>query len=349
MAGIALIQRDLADTRARLEAWFSHRYGGEAAVSELQAANRAAGWSSESLVFAADVAGHSSEYVLRIPPAGGGIYPEYDLDAQTRTQELLHQHGIATPSPIVYEPDESWIGSRFLVMPRIVGHTPSDTTYATRGWLHDAGPQVQRRVHDSFLQTLAALQRVPVDEATWLHRPTGTGVSAELAWWQEYAAWGTDNQIPDVMTEAFDWLRRHQPEQIGDAAVCWNDARLSNAIFGDDGQIVGVLDWEQACLCPAETDFAWWLATRRQMLEVNGIDADPELPGFDSREQVIHRFEEMIGRPLVALEWYEIFAMARMGCCIMRTQALLRSIGQNDHFLTRAPILPAWTISTVRG
>ncbi len=196
---------------------------------------------------------------------------------------------------------------------------------------------------------LRRLQRVPVGEATWLHRPTGTGVSAELAWWQEYAAWGTDNQIPDVMTEAFDWLRRHQPEQTGDAAVCWNDARLSNAIFGDDGQIVGVLDWEQACLCPAETDFAWWLATRRQMLEVNGIDADPELPGFDSREQVIHRFEEMIGRPLVALEWYEIFAMTRMGCCIMRTQALLRSIGQGDHFLTRAPILPAWTISAVRG
>ena len=234
-------------------------------------------------------------------------------------------------------------------MPRIVGHTPSDTSYATRGWLHDAGPEVQRRAHDSFLETLAALQRVPVDEATWLHRPTGTGVSAELTWWQEYAAWGTDNQVPDVMTEAFDWLRRHQPEQTGDAAVCWNDARLSNAIFDDDGQIVGVLDWEQACLCPAETDFAWWLATRRQMLEVNGIDADPELPGFDSREQVIHRFEEMIGRPLVDLEWYEIFAMARMGCCILRTQALLRSIGQGDHFLTRAPILPAWTISTVRG
>jgi len=56
MAGIALIQRDLADTRARLEVWFSHRFGGEAAVSELKAANRAAGWSSESLVFAADVA-----------------------------------------------------------------------------------------------------------------------------------------------------------------------------------------------------------------------------------------------------------------------------------------------------
>ena len=84
------------------------------------------------------------------------------------------------------------------------------------------------------------------------------------------------------------------------------------------------------------------------MLEVNGIDADPELPGFDSREQVIRRYEEMIGRALIDLDWYEVFAMARMGCCILRTQVLLRSIGQGDHFLTRAPILPAWTVAVVR-
>ncbi|MGA3256241.1 MAG: hypothetical protein ABSD32_19430 [Mycobacterium sp.] len=108
------------------------------------------------------------------------------------------------------------------------------------------------------------------------------------------------------------------------------------------------MDWEQACLCPAETDFAWWLATRRQTMEVNGIDADPELPGFESREQVIHRYEEMIGRPLHALRWYEIFAMVRMGCCILRVQSLLRSTGQADHGFTKAPVMPAWTIAAIR-
>ena len=193
------------------------------------------------------------------------------------------------------------------------------------------------------------LQRVPVSEASWLERPAGVGVAAELKWWREYAKWGTDNKVPDIMTEAFDWLARQMPDETGELSVCWNDARLSNAIFDDAGQIVGALDWEQACLCPAETDFAWWLATRRQMLEVSGLDLDPELPGFDSREQVIRRYEEMIGRPLVDLHWYEVFAMVRMGCCILRTQELLRSIGQGDHFLTRAPILPAWTVSGSRG
>ena len=57
----------------------------------------------------------------------------------------------------------------------------------------------------------------------------------------------------------------------------------------------------------------------------------------------------MIGRELEHLDWYEIFAMARMGCCILRMQALLRTNGQADHFLTRAPILPDWTIAAIRA
>ena len=57
MAGIALTQRDLVATRAQLQAWFEHRFTGEAVVSELRAANKAAGWSSESLVFSAEVDG----------------------------------------------------------------------------------------------------------------------------------------------------------------------------------------------------------------------------------------------------------------------------------------------------
>jgi len=346
MAGLSLGQRDLAATREQLAQWFEHKFGAPVDVGELRPANRAAGWSSESLLFTVD---GSKDFVVRIPPTGGGIYAEYDLAGQTRTQQCLHAHGIATPSPIHYEPDSSWLGSSFLVMPRIAGHTPSDTSYALRGWLHGAGIEVQRRVHDSFLETLAALQRVPVDQLPWLRRPTGVGNGAELAWWREYIEWATDKQVPGLLTDAFDWLYRHQPDDPPELAVCWGDARLSNAIFDDDGQIVGVLDWEQACLCPAETDFAWWLATRRQTMEVNGLDADPELPGFDSREEVICRFESMIGRALQDLDWYEIFAMVRMGCCIVRVQWLLRSVGQADHGLTRAPIMPAWTIEAIKA
>lgn len=222
MAGISLAQRDLVETRTQLTAWFGERLGQpDVELSELRAANKASGWSSESLVFSAGRDGSTSEYVIRIPPAGGGIFDEYDLAGQTRTQELLHGYGIATPSPIHYEPDSGWIGSRFMVMPRITGHTHSDMTYASRGWLHDAGPQVQRRLHDGFLDTLAALQRVPVAEAPWLQRSQGVGTAGELGWWREYLDWATDSDAPELMIRAFGWLERNQPTDAGPLAVSW--------------------------------------------------------------------------------------------------------------------------------
>ena len=354
MAGIALAQRDLTQARDQLRGWVEHRFGPGTTVSELSAANRAAGWSSETLAFSIERPGGpdggSHDFVIRIPPAGGGMFAQYDFEGQTRTQELLHRHGVATPSPVFYEPDPAWIGSRFMVMPRIVGHTPSDTSYATRGWLHGAGADVQRRLQDSFLETLIAVQRVPIHEAPWLRRPTGVGVGPEIAWWKDYLGWATDNDLPDLMVDAFSWLERHQPSDAVPLALSWGDARLSNTICDDTGVIAAAIDWEQACICPAEADLGWWLATRRQTLEVQGVSGhDPELPGFDSRDRVIRRYEEMLGRELQDLGWYEMFSMARMACCILRTHVLLRSLGLSDHGFLRAPILPAWAVEAIRG
>src|SRR5262245_21483990 len=114
MAGITLAQRDLAEKRERTEACVQHRFG-DATVSDLRVANRAADWSSESLIFSAEVAGQTSEYVVRIPPAGGGIFREYDIGGQVLTQDLLHEYGVATPSPLMYESDRTWLGTKFLV------------------------------------------------------------------------------------------------------------------------------------------------------------------------------------------------------------------------------------------
>ena len=207
--------------------------------------------------------------------------------------------------------------------------------------------QAWQRLARDLDPTLLASMGLFVAEAPWLKRSQGLGMAGELRWWRDYLDWATDNDAPDLMIRAFGWLERHQPTDPGPLAISWGDARLSNTICDDTGTIVGVLDWEQACICPAEADLGWWLATRRQMLESQGLQDDPELPGFDSRARVIERYEEMIGRPLRGLEWFEMFSMVRMGCCILRMQMLLRRLGQSDHAFLRAPLLPAWVIDAI--
>jgi aminoglycoside phosphotransferase (APT) family kinase protein len=340
MAGLSLTQRDLQETRQRLGDWFEHRFGDRVEVSELAPANPAGGYSSESLLLSIDDGQRSHDHIVRIPPSGGGIFADYDLEGQTKTQELLHRHGIPTPSPIHYEPSAEWIGSKFLVMPRIVGHTPADNEYAREGWLAEADADVRRRAHDSFLELLATIQNVPPTDAPWLRRETGIGNAAELDWWQQYVGWGTGRQVPGLLEDAFAWLREHQPTDPPQLSISWGDTRMGNCIFDDYGNVVGALDWEQACICPAEADLGWWLATRRQSREFMGMDSEP--PGFDPRETVIVRYEAMLGRALVDLEWYEMFAMARMGSCIARVQVLLHRLGQTEHHIMAAPLLPAW-------
>ena len=42
-------------------------------------------------------------------------------------------------------------------------------------------------------------------------RPGRRGVVAELTWWRDYAQWGTADKVPDVMSQAFEWLVHHMP------------------------------------------------------------------------------------------------------------------------------------------
>ena len=125
--------------------------------------------------------------------------------------------------------------------------------------------------------------------------------------------------------------------------------RSFRACLRHDGIVVGLLDWEQAAIGPAELDIGFWLSSRRQAREAVRVMVDPELAGFPTRDEVLTRFEAGLGRPLRAIEWHEAFAMVRMGTCIVSTQALLRRAGQTDHpFINSAP-LPDWTTAVISG
>ena len=80
--------------------------------------------------------------MVRLPPAVAS-FPDHDFLLQARVAELAGSAGIAVPDPIVAEPDESFVGSPFLVMPFVEGDIPGPASVFDP-WLTDAPLEDQR-------------------------------------------------------------------------------------------------------------------------------------------------------------------------------------------------------------
>lgn len=347
MAGLSAEARDLDVVHLGLKRWFAHLDGATPTLSPFSE-NSSSGFTNQTLIFDVTRAERTERMVLRIPPAGFGLFPSYDLAKQVAVQSQLASDGVPTAAPMLHEPDPEWIGSEFVVMRHVDGHSPSDLSYAFKGWMHDAGATTQRTCMESLADVLTRIATIdPAPYKSVLARPAGSGLTAEVAWWREFLDWTGDGSPDARIADAYAWVADTMPVHTAPDSVVWNDARLSNTIFDDTGAVAAVVDFEQATIGPAEIDIAFWFATRRQTRENMRIEADPELPGFPGREELIARIEEAIGRELVALEWHETFAMIRMATCTLGAQRVLRRSGQEDHFIMRAPLLPKWAIAAI--
>ena len=103
-----------------------------------------------------------------------------------------------------------------------------------------------------------------------------------------------------------------------DAAVglLWGDPQSSNFLFGPDGSVTGVIDWEMATLGPPEVDLAWWLFFDDLFSTGMGV---PRLGGLPDRAACISLYEAALGRRVQGLEYYSLLAAFRMAIIGMRS------------------------------
>jgi aminoglycoside phosphotransferase (APT) family kinase protein len=107
-------------------------------------------------------------------------------------------------------------------------------------------------------------------------------------------------------------------------ALLWGDARMGNLIFDDDLGVVAVLDWELAALGDPEIDLGWWVFMMRFHTEGMGV---PVPSGFPGRDDVVVRYQELTGRPVRNLDYFELLAGVRVSSVLMRVAHLMKSAG----------------------
>ncbi len=195
---------------------------------------------------------------------------------------------------------------------------PSDMPpYHQAGWLTEVSPAERESIWWSGLAMLARVHALDVgrlglsfvDQSQY----GPTGLTQRLAYYEHYLSWAYDGSVP-VAIAALAWLREHQPAETAAPVLLWGDSRIGNIIFSA-GQAVAVLDWEMATLGQPEEDLAWFLFLDRHHSE--GVGA-PRLAGFPDAAQTVIRYEQLTGRQLADMTYYEVLSAVKFAVVMAR-------------------------------
>jgi len=300
-----LARRDDAELARGFTAWCAHRWP-DAGYEIVAFARPSSGWTNETLlVQLRDRDAHERRVVVRLPPAVP-TWPAYELAAQAGVLEALAPSAVPVPEVVGFEADDSVLGAPFLVMAHADGR-PGPEVPALDEWVMASGPQLQRRMHEGFVDALAAIHTVDRHAVDGVVRGGEQGLAHEVAWWVDYVDWASAGNPTRALADAAAWCAATVPGTEPPASLCWGDARIGNVLFADDRTVTAVLDWEQATIGPAEMDLAWYLA----LDELTTHFVRRTVPGFLSRSELVARYEVALGRAVVDLGWHEIFALVR--------------------------------------
>ena len=144
--------------------------------------------------------------------------------------------------------------------------------------------------------------------------------SAQLESYGEYPDWPGPAGLGDVAGVGR-WLEANAPSAIK-PGLMHGDYHIGNVLFGEDGSLAAILDWELSTLGDPLLDLGRLLAAWPEpdgsgplSLTVSPWD------GFATRDELIERYAAGTGRALDDLLWFEVLACFKLAIILEGTFA----------------------------
>src|SRR5690606_14987777 len=134
-------------------------------------------------------------------------------------------------------------------MDRLFGKVPGDIPpYTVEGWFMDLEPEVRRRFHRNSVEAITKVNRVDWRSIgfEYLDKPHHGRLGAEQRnnYFRSFKDWACEGVAHPVIDPAWKWLDANWPDDSEHIDLCWGDARPANQMFDDDGNVIGIFDWE---------------------------------------------------------------------------------------------------------
>jgi aminoglycoside phosphotransferase (APT) family kinase protein len=325
-------QRDPDETRAALTAWLGRQLPGatDVEITDL-VVPQSSGFSNETFLFDAawtdeQRARTTAQLVLRSQPQVYALFPEIDLlGQQYGAMKRLGEHTDVPVARVRWgEPDTAVLGQPFFVMDRLFGKVPGDAPpYTVEGWFMDLPPAQRRVLHTNSVRALTKVNRVDWRAAgfDYLDKPHHgpLGPKQRISYFRKFWGWARDGKAHDVADPAWAWLEDHWPDDAEHIELCWGDARPGNQMFDDEGNVIGVFDWEMVSLGNGVSDLGWYLFLQRYHTDGTGV----RLPdGMLARDEIIALWESEVGRNATDVDFYEALGGFHFTLVMMRIGAM---------------------------
>lgn len=259
------------------------------------------------LTFGFEVLGETGElhgsYVLKLAPSGVTRRGNTDVYRQAALLRALKAVGLAVPCVPWAAPDETALGTPFIIMEKLPGRV-------FVGWEPHASfgrdPQCIRDLWLQAARLLAELHRLDWQSVLpdWeAPRP----LAEELERWVPVLRHAQDPDWLAAGTALGARLAATIPDERP-VGLAHGDFQPGNILYAD-GKAVGLIDWELASIGAQGLDCGWLL------MMADGKAWDPAWRPLApvSREDLIATYREAGGPALANIDWYQALAHYRMG------------------------------------
>lgn len=305
----ATLQEDDSKTVESLRHFIDRRLpeGSRVKHLEIDGARRSAGASSGTILFDALFETGADTLTRRLVfryDLGGAFFSQYALVPQFSIMQGLSARGLPVPNAIWLDADGEVNGKPGLFMDRIEAIAPSTMPFIEGPYM-SVGAAERHAMLLEAAKTLALVHAADpdglADDYFALRGGTGHFLDREIDWnlvelrrMIPPAHPGSKADFYDDMRKTLErvaaWLREKAPRHRA-VELAHGDANVSNFMYGADGKVIALLDWELSHHGVGEADLAYQIAGIAHFALLA-----PPVEGIPTADEMIAAYREARGK-----------------------------------------------------
>jgi len=267
--------------------------------------------------------GHG-DFVLRRGPVH--LRPESNrtMMREARLLAALRDTDVRHPPFVAGSDDPSILGASFYVMRAVDGFNatvdPSDEMRRDGRIRHAMGLSLVTALSELSKVDPSAVGLADFGKPEgFLERQVGRW-AAHLDGYARHTGWTGRNELVGIGAIG-QWLDANLPRTFK-PGIIHGDYHIGNVIYGSDGDVTAIVDWEMATLGDPLVDMGRILSTwpDKEGRVPMSMRVEP-WEGFPDRDELIEHYRQMSGRDLGDLRWFEILSCYKLAIVLEGTYA----------------------------